>query len=132
MLPSVALLRLCRIKSAVRQIWWTWAGSNRWPHACKERALPAELQALLLLRKRKSKSQISKSKILSFGICHWDFQFWQSQNWWWAQKDSNLLPPRYQHDALPSELWAQKFFVEKFLDPVFPAISSRKTGPSAV
>lgn len=26
---------------------------------------------------------------------------------WWAQKDSNLLPPRYQHDALPIELWAQ-------------------------
>ena len=27
------------------------------------------------------------------------------------------------------EPWAQKFFTEKFLDPVLPAISSNKTGP---
>ena len=28
----------------VRKIWWSWGGSNPWPHACKACALPAELQ----------------------------------------------------------------------------------------
>src|SRR5581483_6497142 len=28
--------------------WWTLPGSNRRPHACKARALPSELRALLL------------------------------------------------------------------------------------
>ena len=28
-------------------------------------------------------------------------------SWWWAAVDSNHLPPRYQHGALPVELAAQ-------------------------
>ena len=31
------------------------------------------------------------------------------QRQWWAAVDSNHLPPRYQHGALPVELAAQRF-----------------------
>ena len=33
--------RCCQIKAL--DCWWRWAGSNRWPPACKAGALPAEL-----------------------------------------------------------------------------------------
>ncbi len=32
----------------VVNFWWSWAGSNRWPPACKAGALPAELQPLII------------------------------------------------------------------------------------
>ena len=58
--------------------WWSRGESNSRPHACKARALPAELLPRFLSLKN-----------------------------WWAQVDLNHLPPRYQHGALPAELWAQ-------------------------
>lgn len=35
-------------------------------------------------------------------------------NHWWAQVGSNHSPLRYQHSALPTELWAQ--MMPTFLD----------------
>ena len=32
----------------------------------------------------------------------------------WAQVDSNHSPPRYQHGALPDELWAQWLSLAEF------------------
>ena len=34
-------------------------------------------------------------------------QFLLCKNWW-AHQDLNLTPPRYQHGALPAELWAHE------------------------
>ena len=43
--PSGGLVHLfaCRIAAVFRDWEWRIAGSNRWPQACKARALPAEL-----------------------------------------------------------------------------------------
>ena len=67
--------------------WWRQTGSNRWPHACKARALPTELCPLI------------------------SCVFWQL---WWAREDLNLRPHAYQACALtnwatsPDLLWKER------------------------
>src|SRR4051794_39106261 len=40
---ALRLLRGCATRSPKGEAWWSQTGSNRRPHACKARALPAEL-----------------------------------------------------------------------------------------
>ena len=56
-------------------IWWSQTGSNRRPHACKARALPAELWP----RNQKTNA---------------------AHNEWWAWEDLNFRPHAYQARAL--------------------------------
>ena len=67
-----AKLALCvrRISAVVGEKWWSRAGSNRRPEACKATALPTELRPL---------------------VHHED---------WWARVDSNYRPYAYQAYAL--------------------------------
>ena len=42
--PSTSRLSgVCSNQLSYEPIWWRWAGSNRWPPACKAGALPTEL-----------------------------------------------------------------------------------------
>src|ERR1700694_5611532 len=47
---ALRLLRGCATRSPKGEAWWSQTGSNRRPHACKARALPAELWPLVLRR----------------------------------------------------------------------------------
>ena len=57
-------------------IWWSQTGSNRRPHACKARALPAELWPRTRRRMQRTRSK------------------------WWAWEDLNFRPHAYQARAL--------------------------------
>ena len=58
--------------------WWSQSGSNRRPHACKARALPAELWPLNLTGSPASRERKR----------------------WWAWEDLNFRPHAYQARAL--------------------------------
>src|SRR5215475_3840333 len=62
-------------------IWWSQTGSNRRPHACKARALPAELWP------RNQKTNASRQEE-THSIK------------WWAWEDLNFRPHAYQARAL--------------------------------
>jgi hypothetical protein len=59
--------------------WWSQSGSNRRPHACKARALPAELWPLNLTGSRAKQ---------------------RANEGWWAWEDLNFRPHAYQARAL--------------------------------
>jgi hypothetical protein len=69
--------------SIFNSIWWSQTGSNRRPHACKARALPAELwprtRRRMLLRWNETPTSRSR---------------------WWAWEDLNFRPHAYQARAL--------------------------------
>src|SRR2546423_14302534 len=48
---SLRFLRSCATRSPKGEAWWSQTGSNRRPHACKARALPAELWPHFLRRR---------------------------------------------------------------------------------
>ena len=58
------------------EAWWSQTGSNRRPHACKARALPAELWPRTRRRMLRTRSR------------------------WWAWEDLNFRPHAYQARAL--------------------------------
>ena len=60
--------------------WWSQTGSNRRPHACKARALPAELWPQ------------SSGYVIAFAVT--------SHEGWWAWEDLNFRPHAYQARAL--------------------------------
>ena len=62
-------------------IWWSQTGSNRRPHACKARALPAELWPRT--RRRNASRRLGDHSII-----------------WWAWEDLNFRPHAYQARAL--------------------------------
>jgi hypothetical protein len=64
--------------------WWSQTGSNRRPHACKARALPAELWP---------RNQKTNATGLSLG------RHMRSMKWW-AWEDLNFRPHAYQARAL--------------------------------
>ena len=69
--------------------WWSQTGSNRRPHACKARALPAELWP------RKPEDECFTSVI--------DPSLFQGETHpikWWAWEDLNFRPHAYQARAL--------------------------------
>ena len=65
------------------EAWWSQTGSNRRPHACKARALPAELWPRTRRRMPTSihETHCARSK-------------------WWAWEDLNFRPHAYQARAL--------------------------------
>ena len=66
--------------------WWSQTGSNRRPHACKARALPAELWPQSRQRRHIQPSPNSQPS--------------QTEKTWWAWEDLNFRPHAYQARAL--------------------------------
>ena len=64
------------VAGAASEGWWSQTGSNRRPHACKARALPAELWPRTRRRMLRTRSK------------------------WWAWEDLNFRPHAYQARAL--------------------------------
>ena len=62
--------------------WWSQTGSNRRPHACKARALPAELWPRT--RRRMRQAVLENAREMK----------------WWAWEDLNFRPHAYQARAL--------------------------------
>ena len=90
--------------AAEGEAWWSQTGSNRRPHACKARALPAELWPRT--RRRNALSRIVV--LASAGATAQQPSFktglpsrsCQSSEGWWAWEDLNFRPPAYQARAL--------------------------------
>jgi hypothetical protein len=74
---------------AGRAGWWRRSGSNRRPHACKARALPAELRP----RPRPAPPARARPRRAPVGA---------RRRTWWAREDLNLRPHAYQARALTS------------------------------
>src|SRR6185437_8849998 len=82
--------------------WWSQTGSNRRPHACKARALPAELWPRTRRRRlaglpSRSSRQPARRRPLGSGAtalarC--------ASEGWWAWEDLNFRPHAYQARAL--------------------------------
>jgi hypothetical protein len=86
------------------EAWWSQTGSNRRPHACKARALPAELwprtrrrmlHAALIVRS--PSLALRRSSLRSRGPAEPKLQ---SSEGWWAWEDLNFRPHAYQARAL--------------------------------
>ena len=77
------LLRGCATRSPKGEAWWSQTGSNRRPHACKARALPAELWPRT---RRRMLTSIVET------LC--------ARSKWWAWEDLNFRPHAYQARAL--------------------------------
>jgi hypothetical protein len=86
------------------EAWWSQTGSNRRPHACKARALPAELwprtrrrmiYAALIVRS--PSLALRRSSLRSRGPAEPKLQ---SSEGWWAWEDLNFRPHAYQARAL--------------------------------
>src|SRR3981081_1751031 len=93
--PSLAAPRI-----AEGEAWWSQTGSNRRPHACKARALPAELwprtrRRMLLLRS--PSLALRRSSLCSRRPAEPKLQ---SSEGWWAWEDLNFRPHAYQARAL--------------------------------
>ena len=102
---SLRYNRACRAEAGTAsEGWWSQTGSNRRPHACKARALPAELwprtrrrmlyvalivrSPSLALRRSSPRSRRPAEPKL------------QSSEGWWAWEDLNFRPHAYQARAL--------------------------------
>jgi hypothetical protein len=94
---SIAMPAAPRI--AKGEAWWSQTGSNRRPHACKARALPAELwprtrRRLHLLRS--PSLELRRSSLLREGLPGRSAE----REGWWAWEDLNFRPHAYQARAL--------------------------------
>jgi hypothetical protein len=86
------------------EAWWSQTGSNRRPHACKARALPAELwprtrrrMLYVALIVRSPSLAPRRSSRRSRGPAEPKLQSSES---WWAWEDLNFRPHAYQARAL--------------------------------
>ncbi len=70
--------------------WWSLTGSNRRPHACKARALPAELKPRRLVFEFEHRVRLAKRLVAVE----------PQATLWWARVDSNYRPHPYQGCAL--------------------------------
>jgi hypothetical protein len=108
--PSPVGLRRDSLARFASEGWWSQTGSNRRPHACKARALPAELWP------RNQKTNASRGG-LNTKFCQPVFALWASPGTlrstqsvaaprgaegeaWWAWEDLNFRPHAYQARAL--------------------------------
>jgi hypothetical protein len=102
--PTVALpampgaLRSATPRVAEGEAWWSQTGSNRRPHACKARALPAELWPHLSKRSARRRpsgyaGHVSPSAIVAAPRV-------AAGEAWWAWEDLNFRPHAYQARAL--------------------------------
>ena len=74
--------------SVDQTIWWSQTGSNRRPHACKARALPAELWPR------------TRRRMLAAASLAWPLRSEPTRSKWWAWEDLNFRPHAYQARAL--------------------------------
>src|SRR3954452_20394650 len=82
--------------SIFNSIWWSQTGSNRRPHACKARALPAELwppTRRRMLYVGRGAASLVKNPI---GEAPRE----RTRSKWWAWEDLNFRPHAYQARAL--------------------------------
>src|ERR1700747_1001440 len=80
--------------------WWSQTGSNRRPHACKARALPAELWPRLITTiMRPLSPKLSSTGTLRFGLLRGCATRSLKGEAWWAWEDLNFRPHAYQARA---------------------------------
>ncbi len=104
---DVSRTKLCWPSDRVDQtIWWSQTGSNRRPHACKARALPAELwpriqktNAAAPDRHARLSPNRAPPGTLRFAICVAAPRVAEGEAWW-AWEDLNFRPHAYQARAL--------------------------------
>ena len=105
--------RVAAPRVAEGEAWWSQTGSNRRPHACKARALPAELwprtrRRMLaglpsrssrqparlrpIARLRRAQTRFTGSGATALARC--------ASEGWWAWEDLNFRPHAYQARAL--------------------------------
>ena len=103
-LSAFGLLRGCATRSPKGEAWWSQTGSNRRPHACKARALPAELwprtrrrMLHVALIVRSPSLALRRSSLRSRRPAEPKLQ---SSEGWWAWEDLNFRPHAYQARAL--------------------------------
>jgi hypothetical protein len=97
--------RACRAEAGTAsEGWWSQTGSNRRPHACKARALPAELwprtrrrMLYVALIVRSPSLALRRSSLRSRRPAEPKLQ---SSEGWWAWEDLNFRPHAYQARAL--------------------------------
>ena len=92
---DTSLGRLPFPRRQVPKEWWSQTGSNRRPHACKARALPAELCP----RSRDECSTLKTNVLQMMSTSSSSFKD-QSAQIWWAWEDLNFRPHAYQARAL--------------------------------
>jgi hypothetical protein len=87
------------VAGAASEGWWSQTGSNRRPHACKARALPAELWP----RNQKTNAfscspspRLRRSSLRRKGLPGRSAE----REGWWAWEDLNFRPHAYQARAL--------------------------------
>jgi hypothetical protein len=81
-------------------IWWSQTGSNRRPHACKARALPAELWPRTrrrMLFSARLRWRYGAAAFVQEGPAEPKLR---SSEGWWAWEDLNFRPHAYQARAL--------------------------------
>src|SRR5258706_14152982 len=93
----------CRAEAGVAsEGWWSQTGSNRRPHACKARALPAELWPRTrrrMLAGLPSTSSRHTARLRPLGSGATALARCASEGWW-AWEDLNFRPHAYQARAL--------------------------------
>jgi hypothetical protein len=77
--------------------WWSQTGSNRRPHACKARALPAELWPLQETRDTSNVTTLAAMPKHRLSRLHRSLRIDET---WWAWEDLNFRPHAYQARAL--------------------------------
>jgi hypothetical protein len=88
-------------RSPKGEAWWSQTGSNRRPHACKARALPAELWP----RTRRRMPLLRPSPPVGLRRARFAFVYVATPRVadgeaWWAWEDLNFRPHAYQARAL--------------------------------
>src|SRR5581483_990742 len=99
--PTPVGLRRDSLARFASEGWWSQTGSNRRPHACKARALPAELWP----RNQKTNA-CSRYVVLAFAQGQRRSSLRRrglagpKREGWWAWEDLNFRPHAYQARAL--------------------------------
>src|SRR5437868_9185906 len=103
-------LRLAWLRHAKPEAWWSQTGSNRRPHACKARALPAELWPHFLKRpachdcqprlRQPVFAQVGYAGHASPFVLRGCATRSPKGEAWWAWEDLNFRPHAYQARAL--------------------------------
>jgi hypothetical protein len=92
------------VAGAASEGWWSQTGSNRRPHACKARALPAELwprtRRRMLLAPGLPSRTARHRPAFALWASAWQPSLRFAREGWWAWEDLNFRPHAYQARAL--------------------------------
>jgi hypothetical protein len=99
--PAPVGLRRDSLTRYASEGWWSQTGSNRRPHACKARALPAELWP----RNQKTNAYRPAFALSGYGAAAFAQLACRAEagvacEGWWAWEDLNFRPHAYQARAL--------------------------------